>query len=659
MRFVYGKNDWRDIRQGEENCYLLTNGLGGFSSLTVTGANARNDQALLIASLKAPTLRYHLVTNIHGTVRTGGKEYELAAQRYVDETKNQEGYRYLQSFDFEYLPRWQYQAGDVRIIQTVFLVQKENTVVVQYEVRSESDGTLLLRPWMQFVPKGELLSKEQVFKTDEEKIISEGITLYYKTNGNVEIRQPHFREEWYYEQDERDGRECIGCAVETHRIHCDIHPGRQTFYVVYSMQDVSGIDENWVQKERKKEICRQKALVEKAGFRDPVAQMLSKSANQYLTWRESTKGQSIIAGYPFFGDWGRDTMIAMAGCTISVGQYESAASILRTFMAYCKNGLMPNMFPEDGAAPLYNTVDAALLFIEVCYRYYLKAKDVQLLEEAWPVMKEIISWYAKGTSYHIGMDEDGLIEAGEGLYQLTWMDVRVGDILPTPRHGKPVEINAYWYNALKIMEKLSETMGEASSEYKEMAEKTKESFLRVFWNEEQNCLKDLVSGTAADMQIRCNQIWALTMSYTMVSQKQAQNVLKTVYRHLYTPWGLRSLSFEDKEYHGMYGGEQKIRDMAYHQGTVWAFPLGAYYRAVLRWSSDKRQAVDEVKDQIVSMEACLREGCAGQIAEIYDGDSPNTSRGCFAQAWSVGEILRVYEEIEQMEKEWEKRDDRG
>ena len=657
MRFVYGKNDWRTMRQGEENCYLLTNGLGGYSSLTVTGGNARNDHALLMASLQAPSMRYHMLTNIHGRVLENGREYDLASQRYAEGGKAQEGFRYLHCFAYEYLPEWRYQAGNVFVTQTVVMKQKENMTAVLYEVESAGSAELVLTPWMQFVPKGELLSEEQKFETDEEKIVSNGISMFYKTNGRVEIQETGFRGAWYYEQDERDGRDCVGRAAMTHEIHCRIRPGVQSFYVIYSLDPLPEADEAWVREMIAEEIRRQKELVQRSGLRNPAAQMLAKSANQYLSWRESTQGETIIAGYPFFGDWGRDTMIAMAGCTITAGQYESARSILRTFMAYCAKGLMPNMFPENGAEPIYNTVDAALLFIEVFYRYYQETKDRELLVEAYPVLKEILYWYQHGTDYGIYMDEDGLLAAGEGLYQLTWMDVRVGDILPTPRHGKPVEINAYWYNALRIMEELSLVMREDGSRYTQLAEQTRKSFQREFWEGQRGYLRDVCSGTAADWQIRCNQIWALTMSYTMVTKEQAQAVLRTVEKHLYTPWGLRSLSPDDPEYHPFYGGAQKDRDMAYHQGTVWAFPLGAYYRAVLRWSDSREEACESVKRRLTAMEACLREGCAGHIAEIYDGDRPDTSRGCFAQAWSVGEILRVYEEVEKteikkLEKEW-------
>lgn len=666
MKFIYGKNSWKDIRQGEKTCYLLGNGLGGFSSLTVTGANARNDHALLMAAVKSPVERYHMVTNIHAAValESGGGDgvtnennsqsslIRLESQRYVCRTKNQKGYRYLESFSYEYLPRWQYKVKNVEMIQTVAMKHGENTVIVDYEINASGHGCLILTPWFQFVPKGKKLKESQTFILDDEKVESNHLKLYYKTNGIVRRRETVYCDDLYYDLDAADGREALGCAASNHQIECHFKCGTQHFYVVYSTKRLPEIDENWCSQEITAEINRQKKLVKTSGLISPEAQVLVRSANQYLTRRDSTNSMTMIAGYPFFGDWGRDTMIAMAGCTITAKQFDSAKSILRTFMAYCKRGMMPNMFPEDGDAPIYNTVDAALLFIEIVYLYEQACGDSDFLAEAWPVMQSIIEWYSKGTDYHIFMDSDGLVSAGEGLEQLTWMDVRAGNILPTPRHGKPVEINAYWYNALKIMECFAGRLHDEKSKalYGAMAQKTKKSFLCKFWDEKAGYLKDVISGTDADTQIRCNQVWALTMSFTMPDQAMAKRILDTVYEHLYTPWGLRSLSTCDKDYHGTYGGAQFNRDMAYHQGTVWAFPLGGYYMARLRWADDEKKEAARVRRQLEAMIPCLYEGCVGHIAEIYDGDCPSVSKGCFAQAWSVGEILRVYEKLEQIER---------
>ncbi|MCQ2061660.1 MAG: hypothetical protein MJY47_08745, partial [Fibrobacter sp.] len=270
------------------------------------------------------------------------------------------------------------------------------------------------------------------------------------------------------------------------------------------------------------------------------------------------------------------------------------------------------------------------------------------IRQAFPTMKRIIAAYRAGTHHGIGMDSDGLIFAGQGLDQVTWMDVCVEGILPTPRHGKPVEINAYWYSALRIMENFSALLEENGTEYAALAEIVQKSFQKEFWHPD-GFLRDVLSGTAADDQIRCNQIWAVTMPFTMLTPAQEKSVVETVYRELYTPCGLRTLSPKDAEFHPSYGGAQKNRDLAYHQGTVWVFPLGAYYRAYLKVNHDSSEAVAEVKKGLAALEPMLREGCIGQLPEIYDGENPTASRGCFAQAWSVGEMLTVYERLEKIE----------
>lgn len=295
---------------------------------------------------------------------------------------------------------------------------------------------------------------------------------------------------------------------------------------------------------------------------------------------------------------------------------------------------------------MYNTVDAALLLIDAVWQFVKRSGSWDFVREAYPTLERIIEAYRRGTHHAIFMDTDGLIHAGEGLDQVTWMDVRVNDILPTPRHGKPVEINAYWYNALKIMEEFAEKLGEDGKDYGQLARTVRSSFIAKFYMEDKGYLRDCVSGTAADEQLRCNQIWALSMPYTMLSHEQECSVLHAVERNLFTPCGLRTLSPNDPQFRGFYGGPQVERDMAYHQGTTWVFPMGAFYLAYLKVRGYSHEAKADVRAQLAALEPMLREGCIGQLPEIYDGENPSVGKGCFAQAWSVGEMLRVYEAIE-------------
>ena len=473
--------------------------------------------------------------------------------------------------------------------------------------------------------------------------------LFFETNGEIEGFTEK-KETYFYRYDECDGRRENGTASAVYQIKKRVKSGEETdLTVIYSMESLISIDVKKIfDKIKEEQIHYQEKIIKTSGLKNKLAQTLVCSADKFLSKRESTDGLTILAGFPFFEDWGRDTMIALPGICISTGRFESAKSILQTFAFYEKDGLMPNLFPEGENEPLYNTVDAALLFINCVWLYYEKTQDIGFVEEMYPVMQRIISGYEKGTHFNIHMEEDGLISAGTGLDQVTWMDVRVGEILPTPRHGKPVEINAYWYNALCIMQRFSEILKKNEERrYIELAQKVKESFVREFWMEEKHCLKDVISETKADTQIRCNQIWAVSMPFTMLDEEKERQIVDTVFEKLYTPYGLRTLDPTDEEFHACYGGEMIKRDLAYHQGTVWTFPMGGYYLAYLKVNKNSREAKKTVAKQMEVLESTMREGCIGQLPEIYDGEIPVSSKGCFAQAWSVGEILRVYEKLEE------------
>lgn len=644
MKWIYGRQEFKTVERSEETCYLMTNGLGGFSSLTAAGAVTRNDHAFFMACVKSPNSRYNIIHRLREQVG----DTVLSTQEMAD-GPGEEGCRYLSSFTWEDTPVWQFQADGVEIRKEAAMEQGENTIALRYEIanRSREVSTFLVTPFYQFTPKGEDLDPGREPAFAGEKIAGEAGTLVFRTNGHDRQIRPE-KETYYYRYDACDGRRECGSAVALHQMGMTVPPGEERVLEVVWHLEAPG--ETFVFPGAREVIERAKQfrqeLSRKAGFQDEMADVLVKSAAQFVSERASTGGKTILAGFPFFEDWGRDTMIALPGVSLSTGQYDTAKDILRTFAAYEKHGLMPNLFPEGENEPLYNTVDAALLFINCVWLYYEKTEDGDFVREMYPVMERIIEAYRTGTDYGIHMDGDGLIMAGRGLDQVTWMDVRIGDILPTPRHGKPVEINAYWYNALRIMEHLAFLQGKEPGEYARLAEQVKRSFTEQFWMEEKGCLKDLVSGTGADCQIRCNQIWAVSFPFTMLDEEKEKRVVETVFEKLWTPCGLRTLERDDPQFHPSYGGEMMERDMAYHQGTVWPFPLGAYYLAYLKVHGYSRSAKERVKEQMEGLESALREGCAGQLPEIYDGAFPTVSRGCFAQAWSVGELLRVYEKLE-------------
>ncbi len=669
MKFIYGKQDWKTFERGEENCYLMTNGLGGFSSLTAIGSCSRNDHALLMACVKSPNHRYNMIHRLEERLAFTSGKIHISSQDYkphngegdkeaiggkgsgagdpcgTETARREEGYLYQAEFSFEDYPVWSYLVKGVEIRKTAALMQGGNGVGVSYEIRNgaREDVVLEVLPHLQFVPKGTLLERTQQFVVEGQSIFSEGKRLYCETNGCFRELSPVFHDHLYYAYDACDGRRETGSTLVNHSVTFTVPAGEKGILnLVYGMTpELPSVEElcGDIRRHREK-------LAQQAGFEDEAAKTLAVNAHQFISYRASTAKQTILAGFPFFEDWGRDTMIAVNGCCLATRQYETAKSILQTFRAYCKKGLMPNLFPEGEENPGYNTVDAALLFILSVYEYYRKTKDSVFVKSMYDTMADIIEWYRKGTDFGIKMDTDGLIMAGRDYDQVTWMDVRVGEILPTPRHGKPVEINAYWYNALCIMEELGHFCPERAEDYGALAMQVKESFGK-FWNGEAGCLKDVLSGTGADTQIRCNQIWAVSLPFSVLPPEKEKQVVDVVFRKLYTPYGLRTLDPADEEFKPFYGGSQLDRDLAYHQGTVWVFPLGGYYLAYLKVHGYSEEARGHVKEQLEYMKAALGEGCVGQLPEIYDGGNPVSSKGCFAQAWSVGEILRVYDALKE------------
>ena len=647
MEFFCDVNKMKSVAAMRENLYLLTNGLGGYSSMTCVFSAPRCDQGVLISAEKAPNVRINLVHRLSETLTCGEDNHWLSTQDFADETPAEDGYRHLSGFKFAYVPTWNYDVNGIKVQRQCAMPQGKNTAAVVYTVENTTDKacTLRIAPYFKFAPKEEALKQEKELTFQNGVVSTDDYRVFLKTDGTLQQTTANWQT-LDYPEDAKDGRPKKGMAGTCCQITKTVGAGETAKLEIVFSTEVTQAS-GW--EIMTANIERMRALEAGCGFTDPVACQLALAADAYIAHRESTGGKTLLAGYPLFSDWGRDTMIALPGCCLSSGRYEEAKSILRTFLAYEKDGLVPNLFPEGDQAPMYNTVDAALLLIDAVWQYVQVTNDWAFAWEAWPNMDWIIRCYRQGTHHGIGMDEDGLIFAGQGLDQVTWMDVCVNGVLPTPRHGKPVEINAYWYNALMIMDRLSKTLGHDEKDFAQLAEQVKASFVEQFYLPEKGYLRDVISGTEADDQIRCNQIWALSMPFTMLTHKQACNVLDTVTKHLYTPYGLRTLSPEDPQYHSYYGGAQFDRDMAYHQGTTWVFPMGAYYRAVLKLRGEA--GVAQVKKGLENLEVMLSQGCVGQLPEIYDGSNPGEGKGCFAQAWSVGEMLRVYQMLQALEKE--------
>ena len=646
MRFYYGKQDFCNLSQAEKNSILLTNGLGGYVGMTSACSVNRCDQGIFVAAVRSPNVRIGMVQRVSETLDVEDNEFVISTQQFAGRKAAEEGYRYLDSFCYEELPVWKYRVDGILVKRKICTAWESNVSALCYEIENttDKDCTIKIKPFFKFAPKEDALKDKKKF-TYESGVISDGTyCMFLHTSGDVKKSQQQWQN-LSYTEDAKDGRPVKGYVGSCLEVTKTIPAGTtEKLELVFSMnEEVPNVEEM-----EKQWLSHRHEAADNCTLSDVLARQLVLAADDYIVRRDSTNGKTILAGYPLFSDWGRDTMIALSGCCLTTGRFEDAKSIIRTFMAYEKDGLVPNLFPEGESKPMYNTVDAALLLIDCVWQYVTRTGDMEFVDEAWPVMERIVAGYRQGTKHSIGMDDDGLIYAGGGLDQVTWMDVCVNGILPTPRHGKPVEINAYWYNALCIMDKLAKDTGKDSKDYGTLAAQVKDSFVSKFYIEEKGYLRDVISGTKADEQLRCNQIWAVSMPFTMLTPEMEKQIVDTVERYLYTPCGLRTLSPKDPEYHPYYGGAQVERDMAYHQGTTWVFPMGAYYLAKLKVMGNAKEAASQVREQLDTLEPMLRQGCLGQLPEIYDGEFPTEGKGCFAQAWSVGEMLRVFEAIEKI-----------
>ena len=383
----------------------------------------------------------------------------------------------------------------------------------------------------------------------------------------------------------------------------------------------------------------------------PEAQRLVTAADQFLVRRDSTAGTTVIAGYHWFGDWGRDTMISLPGLALTTRRFDEAAQILRTFARYADRGMLPNRFPDGDEAPEYNTVDATLWWFHALDAYRRATGDLDLAREQFPLLAEVIDWHVRGTRHGIRLDPaDGLLLAGEPGVQLTWMDAKIGDWVVTPRTGKPIEVNALWLNALEVMAELATRQGQSDTHYRELADRARAGMQR-FWSETDGYLYDVIDPEdQGDPSLRPNQVFALSLPHRAFSPAQEAAVLTAIREHLLTPYGLRTLTPTHPAYVGQYAGDAAHRDSVYHQGTVWPWLLGAYVDATLNVRGATPEVRSELRELIRPLlDHLARDACLGSISEIFDGDPPHRPRGCVAQAWSVAEVLRAYARIESLE----------
>lgn len=639
----FGPQITTDLSQAVAREWLETNGLGGWASSTLAGAHTRRYHGLLVAATRPPVGRMVLLSKLDETLVLDSGSVELSCNLYPGAVHPQ-GYHYLKNFTLGPFPTFTYETEEWALRKSLAMVHGEHTLVLRYELLwASGPAQLELRPF--FAGRDyHQLSRANPHIQPEARFEQEVLRFQaYEGQPEVHLLVPggHFAPvaDWYYNhlyprEAERGldySEDLFTCGI----LRCPLEVGKP-LTLIASTLDPRGRDGEAL---LEAEAQRRAGL---ATATDPLIRQLSLAADQFLVRRGDAR-HTLVAGYHWFTDWGRDTMISLPGICLVTGRHAQARSILQAFAEHLSQGMIPNRFPDAGEEPEYNTVDATLWFFVAVYKYLQYTQDQEFVRQLWPALQEIIDWHQRGTRYQIRVDQDGLLSAGEPGVQLTWMDAKVGDWVVTPRQGKAVEINALWYNALRIMEELAGLFGPTrAQEYGALANRVAARFGEVFWNEEQGFLYDVVDSETCDPSLRPNQLLALSLPFPLLEGERALAVFAAVDRHLLTPCGLRSLAPGEPGYRPRCEGPPWERDGAYHQGTVWTWLLGPFITALVRLHGEEGRA--RAQGLIEGLEPHLSEAGIGTLSEIFDAEPPFVPRGCIAQAWSVGEILRAYHE---------------
>ena len=630
--------------------WLLTNGLGGFAASTVLGCNSRRYHGLLCAATLPPVGRIMALNRLGEILCLDGKNdrlLEFSINQFEDRF-HPRGDRYLQRFELDDIARWEYDVDGVRVIKELQLPWLANVMVVRYRIEPEANRRVQFS-LLPFVSLRDFHSLRRAKGSDFQvqpaekavKVSTPSHSLHVSADRGRFNHSPTWWYDHFYEIEKERGQDFIEDLFNPGRFVLE-GDGPMNITLWASMQPVEQPDWDAELSKRREAVamaCTDPQNVP-AGpsivCNSPslVIRKLARAANDFVVYRKNpdgSDGTSIVAGYPWFADWGRDTMISLPGLLLTPGRFRQARQVLCVFASYVSEGMIPNLFDDYTNEPHYNTVDASLWFIHAAFEYLRLSRDYHTFETVLqPACRAILDGYRKGTRFHIKMDEsDGLISQGDPTTQLTWMDAKCEGVVFTPRQGKPVEINALWYHALVLM-------GE-----KELGAKVRESFRKAFWLSPFRGLCDVVDGGHRDTSIRPNQIFAVSLPNSPLDDNQQRAVVEVVRRELLTPAGLRTLSPSDPRYHGQYRGPQRQRDEAYHNGTVWPWLIGPFLDAYLRVNGDSPAARAQAAQWLEPLIDQMNTYCIGQIHEICEGDAPHRPVGCFAQAWSVAEVLRL------------------
>lgn len=654
-----GREECNALERAEQREWLVTNGLGGYATGTVSGNLTRRYHGLLLAALNPPA-RTLLVSKIEEIVKSDRNEYALATNRWASGAVEPKGYLYIESCRLDgAVPVWRYAMGKTRLEKRIWMHQGEETTYVRYTLL-EADSPVELnckvlvnyRDYHSTTHAGDWrMGIEAVENGAKVEAFHEAVPFYLLSReARCEIQHEWYRDFYLMMENER-GLEDREDHLLAAMFYARLEEGQSATIVVStnSAPELDGTNALELRRNHQKTLLASWLAAEpRAAAAAPGwIEQLVLAADQFIIRRllpDESEGRSIIAGYHWFSDWGRDAMVSLSGLLLKTGRPEIAKNVLQAFARYIEDGMLPNNFADTGGRPEYNTVDAALWFIQAVQQYFGGTGDTETLGELFPGLVQIMNAYTAGTRYNIHADEeDGLLFAGQSDMQLTWMDAKVFDRVVTPRIGKPVEVNALWYNAHRAMGALAGILGKDGQDFLKSAERIRTSFGR-FWNASRNCCYDVIDvpGSDNDGTLRPNQIFAVSLRESPLSAEQQKAVVDICLDELHTPFGLRSLAPGENDYHGHYIGGPQRRDGAYHQGTAWGWLLGSFALAHCRVYKSKKQA----RDLLAPLADRITTAGLGTLNEISDGDPPFSPRGCIAQAWTVGELLRTWHELQ-------------
>lgn len=662
------------LENGLEKEWIITNGIGGFASSTIIGANTRKYHGLLVVPIIPPARRRMILSKLDESIEINGRKYNLFTN--VGKNYISQGYKYQESFEKKYIPKFTYKVEDVEITKEICMEHFKNTVCIYYKIKNSNNHTkIILAPIMNFrnahgINKDHLFNIEQ--KNNGHKLevkIDDGNPIYIKISEGQYIE--HINDTFYnmfYIEEEKRGFEAEENHIVPGRFEIDIEPGeeKEISFVCSVEENIEELNAKEIINEEKK---RLKKTFDESGLidnkvnktkeektREELIKSFLIAIDNFIIKRPLFDTYSVIAGYPWFLDWLRDTLISFEGLFLVTKKYDKAKKLLKHCIRDIKYGLVPNTYSEDDYRPLYNSVDSSLLLFEQVKKYLLYTNDYEfIMQEIYSKLESIITNYSKGIDLdnnNIYMDIDGLIVSGTENTQNTWMDAKYAGIAVTPRNGKAVEINAMWYNALKIMQELAikNKENEKATKYEKMAKKCKNSFEDKFYNKKRKCLYDVLG----DKKIRPNQIFALSLTYPVLDANSeiTKEMFETVTKKLLNNYGLKTLAKGEENYVEIYEGGPARRDFSYHQGITWPWLLGPYYNALkyivantnsksekIKYETQLKEFIDNVTKTF--SKEMLERGCIGSISELYDSKKPNLPKGAFAQAWSVAEVFRI------------------